>query len=269
MIVEIATFSVHIHDTLLNDSSREQLKSFISVPKTGVSEFNLLPLDPLPPASILKREKRVGNNYYEDENTIFLMNKYSVCKMMKGAKTLEVARLSSKSFHSYDVLTELRLLISEAALQKGGFLFHSAGVIFENQGILFTGPSGAGKSTLSEMIAPFCKVISDEIVVILPGSNSYIFHSTPFGTRPQNFYEPIAAEIKKIYNLKKGITNEFVKLDKKQSLNTIMSGICAFPTSEESAQYIFNNALSVQKTIPCFNLQFSKFQPFDNILKEL
>jgi hypothetical protein len=71
MIVEIASISVHIHDTLLNDSSREQLKNFISLPETGVSEFNLLPLDPLPPVSILKREKRVGNNYYEDEHAIF------------------------------------------------------------------------------------------------------------------------------------------------------------------------------------------------------
>jgi hypothetical protein len=269
MIVKIAEILIHIHDSLLNEASREKLKNFIPITENTItSEFNLLPLNS-PPVSVLKAEKRAENYYYEDKDQIFLMNTHSICRILKGSNTLEVAPLLKDDNLSYDVLTELRLLISEAAIRKGGFLFHSAGIILENQGFLFTGPSGAGKSTLSEIIAPFSKVISDEIVVILPESNSFFFHSTPFGTRPQNLYSPIAVEIKKIYNLKKGIITKVEKLDNKQSLRTILSGISAFPTNDEGAHHLFDNALNILKIIPCFNLQFSKFQPFDHFLKEL
>jgi hypothetical protein len=70
-------------------------------------------------------------------------------------------------------------------LDRGGFVFHSAGVVKEGRAYLFYGPSGAGKSTVSELSRPL-PLLSDDLVLVMNDAGAWKAATTPFaGSLPQ------------------------------------------------------------------------------------
>ncbi len=68
-----------------------------------------------------------------------------------------------------------------ALAREGGLLLHSAGVLADKGGYVFTGSSGAGKSTLSGFFAERgASVLSDERTIVRKSGDTFVVHGTPW-----------------------------------------------------------------------------------------
>jgi hypothetical protein len=75
----------------------------------------------------------------------------------------------------------LRVLAAHHALQLGGAILHSAGLVFDEQAYIFVGRSGAGKTTLTRKAHEYgATVLSDDINLVLPHAGGYHAYAVPF-----------------------------------------------------------------------------------------
>lgn len=65
--------------------------------------------------------------------------------------------------------------------REGGILLHAAGLVFQQNGLVFTGPSGAGKSTIAQIFAERqADVLSDERVVLRVENDDFTVYGSPW-----------------------------------------------------------------------------------------
>jgi hypothetical protein len=85
-------------------------------------------------------------------------------------------------FHQANVIENfLRVYTAHRALELGGVMLHSAGLVFDDQAYIFSGRSNAGKTTLTrKAYAIEARILSDDINLVLPGKNGYQAHAVPF-----------------------------------------------------------------------------------------
>lgn len=75
----------------------------------------------------------------------------------------------------------LRILLAHRAIDRGGVLLHSAGVVYRGRAFLFSGRSTAGKTTLARKAAMTgAQVLSDDINLVVPQDGEYRAHKVPF-----------------------------------------------------------------------------------------
>lgn len=75
----------------------------------------------------------------------------------------------------------LRILTAYQALNLGGVMLHSAGLVFDGLAYLFVGRSGAGKTTLTrKAFAAGATILSDDINLLLPSEGGLRAHALPF-----------------------------------------------------------------------------------------
>ena len=117
-----------------------------------------------------------------------------------GCLDLNVRRgrtVFAKNAEPFAVESFLRISYSFLAVDRGGLLLHSAGVLRDRHGYIFPGQSGTGKSTIASLATPTETVLSDEMVVVRQGEDGYLVYSTPFyGTNPsaeRNIAAPLKA----------------------------------------------------------------------------
>jgi hypothetical protein len=75
----------------------------------------------------------------------------------------------------------LRILVADSAVNSGGLLMHSAGLVLNGEALIFCGHSGAGKTTLARK-AHACgvPVLSDDLNLLLPTPMGYQAFPVPF-----------------------------------------------------------------------------------------
>jgi hypothetical protein len=74
----------------------------------------------------------------------------------------------------------VRVCVAWVALERGGFLIHSASIVRNGRAFLFFGASGAGKSTLSSLNDEG-QVVSDDLTLVLPDPEGNLrVHGSPF-----------------------------------------------------------------------------------------
>jgi hypothetical protein len=75
----------------------------------------------------------------------------------------------------------LRVYTAHRALELGGVMLHSAGLVFDDKAYVFSGRSNAGKTTLTRKAYEIgARILSDDINLVLPGKNGYQAHAVPF-----------------------------------------------------------------------------------------
>lgn len=74
----------------------------------------------------------------------------------------------------------LRFFLSAAALDAGGFVLHSAGVVHRDRAWLFFGPSGAGKSTTASRAPKGAELLGDDLVLVEPSGDAWRACGVPF-----------------------------------------------------------------------------------------
>jgi len=83
--------------------------------------------------------------------------------------------------HANVVENFLRIFSAHRALDRGGIILHSAGLVFDEKAYIFSGRSNAGKTTLTRKAYDNgARVLSDDINLLLPQSGGYSAHAVPF-----------------------------------------------------------------------------------------
>ncbi|RPI71464.1 MAG: radical SAM protein, partial [Desulfobacteraceae bacterium] len=73
--------------------------------------------------------------------------------------------------------TDLILLSQVLARKQGGYV-HAAGLILEDQGLLFVGHSGAGKSTIVKLMKPKAEILCDDRIALRRWPEGFRIHGT-------------------------------------------------------------------------------------------
>lgn len=101
----------------------------------------------------------------------------------------------------------LRWMVADLALDRSGFVLHSAAVVVGGEAYVFFGHSGAGKSTVASLSDG--ALLSDDLVLLQKIRDSWSAATTPFaGTFPQAFKTAGNYPIAGLYLLKKSTTVE-------------------------------------------------------------
>jgi len=138
-------------------------------------------------------------------------------------------------------------------------LMHSAGIIYRNEGYIFTGPSGSGKSTIAS-ISKNHHVINDEICLLDFNNGNIILHGTPYNGTFKN-KKGGSAPLKVIFIIKHGTDHSISEIEKSKSVPMVAKEIVPpVPIQEEFKPKVFIRMLDMAdricQSIPVYMLEF-------------
>ena len=164
----------------------------------------------------------------------------------------------------------LRLIVSFGAFDKGGFLFHGAGIDHRGHGVIFFGPSGSGKTTVSRFSVND-KVLNDDLVLLFPSSEGWTIHSTPFWNPTQVKPFPTSVPLHGMFRLIQSKQVFCEKPGKGAALAEITSNIPVLCTDPQRGDELMNRAARILEQVPMYRLHFLKddtfWQAVDNTLE--
>lgn len=134
---------------------------------------------------------------------------------------LESGQVGWSPMHLFNPLIEVCLL--SRLSQDGGLLLHAAGLMFNQQGFVFTGPSGAGKSTIAELFARRgAVVLSDERIILRRHGQTFSLYGTPW-VGSGHYAENASAPISALYGINHGQENHrLVPLGSSQAVTLLL-----------------------------------------------
>ncbi len=146
----------------------------------------------------------------------------------------------------------LRVLMTEILADRGGILVHS--VAIGNR--LFPGRSDAGKTTLASL-APKAKVLSDEIVAVVPNRTRYQLCSTPFwgsfrrGTNTERNF------LRSLFFLHRKRMERVDRIDAAEAAVRLLECVLCFRDDHERASQILGMAGKITRAVPAFTLSYN------------
>jgi hypothetical protein len=116
-----------------------------------------------------------------ENNALVFADAFSMGRLHFDRNTLE----SWPSPHTRDsysaCISDIKLLITTAAILRGGLALHSSAAARGDRAICCFGRSGAGKTTIARLLAPRFATISEECTIVAPAADGgYMAHGTPF-----------------------------------------------------------------------------------------
>ncbi|MBN1976804.1 MAG: hypothetical protein JW918_05335 [Anaerolineae bacterium] len=174
-----------------------------------------------------------------------------------------------QNLEPFAVESFLRICYSFLAVEHGGVLLHSAGVIRDGNGYIFPGVSGTGKSTIASLATAREVVLSDEMVVVRKVGKSYLVYSTPFyGTNEsanQNSNAPLKAAFLPVKD-----DQVYVKETKPaQALAKLLAGALFFGQEPSFNQRLMDISADIVARIPFYEMHFQRDTSFWKCIGEL
>ncbi len=161
----------------------------------------------------------------------------------------------------------LRLIYAITIFRSGGLLLHSAGIIRKERAYIFFGHSGSGKTTISR-ISKNSIVLSDDLVILLPSSNRWVAHATPFWNHIDGQFVQASALINSLYRLVKDRKVFKVKLSKSYALAELLSNVPIIPLFPEMNNRLLERGLNIINSLPIYALHFLPDSSFWDVIDE-
>jgi hypothetical protein len=177
------------------------------------------------------------------------------CVFQRKSNILSGKAEINDNIYSFDTL--LRLILSQALLEKKGFLVHACGLSIGNKGMLLPGKSGRGKTTLSRKM-PNNKIFSDELVCLRHYEKKPYLISTPFwgefGTPGINFRQKLNG----IYFLNKKSRNKISSMSKDEALKALLKLILFFSDNPTDIQILLKLSSECIMNTSCYRIYLTK-----------
>lgn len=155
----------------------------------------------------------------------------------------------------YDFEYFLRIVISHALYKKGGFLFHSAGIVRDDRAYLFFGKSGSGKTTVAQHSAGL-KILSDDLVGVLPTDGGIVAYSTPFWNPGWIRHERAQAKIAGFYRLVQSKVVADEPIPESLAVSEILSSIPVVPLNGEFCANLITKIQTILYQVEAHYLHF-------------
>ena len=161
----------------------------------------------------------------------------------------------------------LRWTMAELALERQGFVLHSAGLVRDGKAFLFFGPSGAGKSTVASL-SPGLPLLSDDLVLLLKREGGWFAATTPFaGTLPQVEKHPGIFPVAGLFRLVQAPEDRLEALSRPLAVARLLAA-CPFVTAPRDRQGRLAPLLQdLTGQVPLFDLHFTKSGRFWSLLE--
>jgi hypothetical protein len=201
-----------------------------------------------------------------DGLTLFQRSDFAGCLDLNARRGRTVFERNAEPFA---VESFLRIGYSFLAVDRGGLLLHSAGVLRNGRGYIFPGQSGTGKSTIASLATPTETVLSDEMVVVRKGGDGYLVYSTPFyGTNPSaecNIAVPLQAAFLPI----KDQAVYLKPARPAQALSKLLAGVLFFSQEPALNRRLMNIGADIVAHVPFNELHFRRDGSFWECIAEL
>ncbi len=155
-----------------------------------------------------------------------------------------------------------RVLVAYRALDLGGVLLHSAGIVpgagARSAAVVCCGPSGAGKSTLSRLAADAGqRVASDDLNAVLPQDGGVLLSPVPFaGDFVPPAWDPTPRPLAALCRLAKG-TDALTALPRAAALSATVACAPYVNTDPFRADQLLLNLDRLLHSIPAYQLTFA------------
>jgi hypothetical protein len=161
-----------------------------------------------------------------------------------------------------------RWLIANLLIEKGGFVFHSAGIVKADSAYLFFGHSGAGKSTVSEFSRDG-RLLSDDMVFVVPRGKGYSASTTPFfGVLPQHLKETSIYSVNGCYRLRKSNEIRTRQLSKAAAFGLLVPSCPNVLSPKRRNELLYPAVRKFLDIIPVYELFFRKDDSFWNAIMD-
>ncbi len=162
----------------------------------------------------------------------------------------------------------LALATSAWALEHDGVLLHAGGLIRRGLAWVFAGPSGSGKSTVCRLSAGWAQELSDDHILVLPGTKGYTCYSVPLWSGDvacRQPGEPFA--LGALLLLQKADRHRLKPLSRAEATARLL----CLPVGLEDAQpaaKLLDTCADLVVHVPCYELEFGLDGSFWELLDD-
>lgn len=154
-----------------------------------------------------------------------------------------------------------RLAYATLAINRGGFLFHGAGVVRSGGAYVFFGPSGSGKTTVARLSAG-STILNDDLLVLLPVNAEWFAFATPFWNPTQ--VQPVAgfAPVVGLFRLAQDINVYLETMNTSLAMAEVLANIPVVTQDPERNPRLISAVSTLLAAVPSFRLHFKKDDSF-------
>lgn len=165
---------------------------------------------------------------------------------------------SGKTWSLEQLMRIMGQLITISILHRyQGLLIHSAGIIFNRQGIIFSGASRTGKTTLAKLWQrrDGITVLSDDRVIVRREKEGYYAYGSPWSGQGKAV-SCQKVPLKKIFFLSKADRNKLGPLGKRESFYQLITQCFPAIWDKENTDFSLRFCGELVERIPCFSFGF-------------
>lgn len=182
-------------------------------------------------------------------------------------KYRDMVLFCSENRYSFD--SWLRIFLTLIGINGSFVLAHSSGLRLGNSAYLFPGVSGRGKSTITRIFGKK-NALSDEVVLIARGKAGISAYSTPFwGELKKGAARNFGCKLKGLYFIRHGDRLKAEKITAGQALQKLLASALFFSKKKNSISKLLSTAAAIAKSVPAYELSFSKKTKKEELFKLL
>ncbi len=161
-----------------------------------------------------------------------------------------------------------QILIAKLLADRQGCIFHSTGIIHNNQGYLFVGHSDEGKSTIAEIMDKNSIILCDDRNIIRKEKKGYIIYGTWYHSDFPKI-SPLSASLKAIFFLNQSEENKIEYInDRKDKFNHLIGRVIKPFTTRGWWEVTIDLIDNMSKGIDCLDLKFDKSGKIRDIITD-
>ncbi|MFB0533516.1 MAG: hypothetical protein ACETWR_00890 [Anaerolineae bacterium] len=201
-----------------------------------------------------------------DHQILLQRSDFAGCLDMKARRGRNTFR---KNMEIIAVESFLRICYSFLAVEQGGLLLHSAGVLRDDNGYIFPGPSGTGKSTIASLATARETILSDEMVVVRKSERGYLVYSTPFYGTNESTEQSIGACLKAAFLPVKDDEVYLKEAKPAQALAKLLASVLFFSQEPSLNRRLMDIANDVVAQVPFYEMHFRRDTSFWGYIEEI